>query len=203
MFRFSNLDLFDAVKEFGGECSEQDVNVEPKRTEIETEVSGEAATSLASSTPSIVQKKVSSRQKSRKGMAPTSSKSSDDLQQPKSKRSKKSMLKSQPDGKGKDKDVLETNQKQRKHSIRREKKSITNAVERINAMSTAIIVSAAVKHQVPTHDNVLKEFSSSVTPSETVFLIEHLQKQFVELYTSCSTTKDKYLNFQFKWHHRF
>ena len=49
----------------------------------------------------------------------------------------------------------------------------------MNLMSTAIIVCAAVKQEVPAHDDALKKLTSSLIPSETVFLIEHLQKMFV------------------------
>ena len=112
--------------------------------------------------------------------------------QPKAKRRKKS----------KENGEVKEKPRQRRALNKNEKKRAIDAVEKINLMSTVIIVCAAVKQEVPAHNDALKKLSNSLIPSETVFLIEHLQKMFVEVYQSCSTTKDKYLNFQFKWHHR-
>jgi len=51
-----------------------------------------------------------------------------------------------------------------------------------------------VKQQVPAHNNALKELANALTPGGTMFLFEHVQKTFVELYRSCLTMK--YSNFQ-------
>jgi len=132
-------------------------------------------------------------QKSRKRAVGQSSKrgvkSSSTVQQPASKRGKKS--KPQED---KENDVT-GKQKQRRALNKKEVSNVMDAVEKINSTSCAIIVCSAVKQQVPAHSNALKELANSLIPGDTVFLFEHLQKTFVELYKSCSTMKDKYLSF--------
>ena len=66
--------------------------------------------------------------------------------------------------------------------IKTEKKRLTDAVQKLNPSATAIGVCTVVKRQVPTHDKALEDFTSAVIPSVTTFLIEHLQKSFIELY---------------------
>ena len=89
----------------------------------------------------------------------------------------------------------------RKSLIKAERKRLTDAIQKLNPSATAIEVCTVVKQQVPTHDKSLEAFTLAVMPSATTFLIEHLQKSFTELYEGC-TGKDKYLNFQLKWHNR-
>ena len=89
----------------------------------------------------------------------------------------------------------------RKSLIKAERKRLTDVIQKLNPSATAIEVCTAVKQQVPAHDKSLEAFTLAVMPSATTFLIEHLQKSFIELYDGC-TGKDRYLNFQLKWHNR-
>jgi len=51
MFRFTNLDLFDAVKEVGRGFSEQDTNAEPNEAETSHETFSLACALIRSSGP--------------------------------------------------------------------------------------------------------------------------------------------------------
>ena len=79
-------------------------------------------------------------------------------------------------------DTCEIKQKQRKALNKKEKNNVTDAVERVNPMSCTIMVCSSVKQQVPAHNNTLRELSNSLTAGDTLFLFEHLQKTFIELY---------------------
>ena len=47
---------------------------------------------------------------------------------------------------------------------------------------------------------LLKAFCDSVTPVSLSFFTEHLKETFLRLYEECSTLKERYLQFQLKWH---
>ena len=66
MFRFANVNLFDAVTDIDREFSEQDMNVEPKET-VTSQVAATAHASISASTDrNSVGKKVKRIRKSRK-----------------------------------------------------------------------------------------------------------------------------------------
>ena len=82
-----------------------------------------------------------------------------------------------------------------------EKKHVANHVTTINVEEIMLkSLSDAAKRQLSTINDSLKNFCDSITPATLVFFTQHLKESFVSLYNECSTLKERYFQFQLKWH---
>ena len=81
-----------------------------------------------------------------------------------------------------------------------EKHRIMQYVGSLNPTGVAVIAIAAVVRSLPDCEAHLKEVCSNIVPSSTAFYVKHLQEMYQTFYNECSTIKDRYLNFQLKWH---
>ena len=74
--------------------------------------------------------------------------------------------------------------------------------DRLGSLKPEVVttVSLNVQKLLPSYNSELKQFCTSVIPNQLKFLSEHLQKAFIRLYEECSTLKERYLQFQIRWH---
>ena len=80
------------------------------------------------------------------------------------------------------------------------KKQITKYIRELNPTNISLLSLSEAKCGVPRHETDLLMFCENVAPSTTDFFVKHLQEMFEVLYDECSTIKDRYLQFQLKWH---
>ena len=89
----------------------------------------------------------------------------------------------------------------RRHVLNKTEKK--NVLARISSTSNEEItlksLSSTTK-EVSVVSELLKAFCDSVTPVALSFFTEHLKETFLRLYEECSTLKERYLQFQLKWH---
>ena len=81
-----------------------------------------------------------------------------------------------------------------------EKLQIKKSLSDLSPDITTAISLINVRKQLPSSNPTVAVFSNSVAPNSIKFLTEHLHQVFVKLYDKCSTMKEKYLQFQIKWH---
>ena len=65
---------------------------------------------------------------------------------------------------------------------------------------TLVCLSHALQQLSVINNSTLIEFCGIVTATELSFFTKHLQKTFIRLYNDCSSLKERYLQFQLKWH---
>jgi len=88
----------------------------------------------------------------------------------------------------------------RKMLIKTEKYQILQHVRSLNPMAIAVIAIIEVIHCLSDREAHLKEVRSNIVPSSTAFYVKHLQEMYEMFYSECSLMKDRYLQFQLKWH---
>ena len=80
------------------------------------------------------------------------------------------------------------------------KKQITNHITELNPTNVSLVSLSEAKRVLPRHESDLLKFCENLSPNTADFYVKHLQEMFEALYNECSTIKDRYLQFQLKWH---
>ena len=83
---------------------------------------------------------------------------------------------------------------------KRENLQIKKTLSDLRSDITTVISLVNVRKQLPSSNPTVAVFCNSIVPNSIKFLAEHLHQVFVKLYDECSTMKEKYLQFQIKWH---
>ena len=104
------------------------------------------------------------------------------------------------DGTGKSSTDTGKTMRRRKVLTKAVKKEITKHIRELNPTNISLLSLSEAKYGVPRHESDLLMFCENVAPSTTDFFVKHLQEMFEVLYDECSTIKDRYLQFQLKWH---
>ena len=81
-----------------------------------------------------------------------------------------------------------------------EKSKVTDCILAVKCEELSVKCLAGAAKQLELVSNSLKLFSESLTASSLLFLTRHLQESFVRIYNECSTLKERYLQFQLRWH---
>ena len=81
-----------------------------------------------------------------------------------------------------------------------EKLQIKKSLSDLRPEVTIVISLVNVHKQLPSSNPTVKVFCNSIVPNSITFLAEHLYQVFVKLYDECLTMKEKFLQFQIKWH---
>ena len=81
-----------------------------------------------------------------------------------------------------------------------EKKHAAAHITATNAKEITLKSLSGTAQQLSTLNDTLKNFCDSITPATLLFFTRHLKISFVRLYNECSTLKERYLQFQLKWH---
>ena len=97
---------------------------------------------------------------------------------------------------------LSTNDASRKHKAlnKNEKQQIKKSLSDLRPEVTTAISLVNVCKKLSSSNQNVEFFYNSIVPNSIIFLAEHLHQTFVKLYGDCSTMKEKYLQFQIKWH---
>ena len=97
---------------------------------------------------------------------------------------------------------LSTNDASRKRKAlnKNEKQQIKKSLSDLRPEVTTVISLVNVRKQLPSSNQNVEIFCNFIVPNSIMFLAEHWHQIFVKLYGDCSTMKEKYLQFQIKWH---
>ena len=90
--------------------------------------------------------------------------------------------------------------RKRKALNKSEKLQIKRSLSDLRPDITTAISLVNVRKQLPSSNPTVEVLCNSIVPNSIKFLAEHLHQVFVKLYDECSTMKEKYLQFQIKWH---
>ncbi|XP_065893888.1 uncharacterized protein [Dysidea avara] len=83
------------------------------------------------------------------------------------------------------------------------KKEKLRITDHLGSLKPEVVTTVSLNNMqklLPSYNSELKQFCTSVIPNQLKFLSEHLQKVFIRLYEECSTLKERYLQFQIRWH---
>ena len=106
-----------------------------------------------------------------------------------------------PASKRKKKNQAQERKSRRRHLLNKsEKNNMTTHILSLNIDSITLSSLLTVSKQLEHVNDLSKQFCDSLVPSKLLFLTKDLQECFVRIYGEVSTAKERYLQFQLKWH---